>query len=160
MERQERLAKELEAVKRRLQILEDKEAIRDLLTKLAFNLDLNRNDAYVKFYTEDGVFTHSPDGVLKGRDQIKQFLLTSVHQPVTNNSQHLFLSFKIDVDGDSATAAGYVLVTMRWYGGLGIARCAMRTFSFQRVKGRWLIKESASIEIGNPKCHQLISPDE
>jgi len=161
MDNQNKLFEELNELKRKVQIIEDKEAIRDILIKLGFNGDLNRNDAYLKYWTDDCVFTHLPEGTYKGKDQIKkELLLSKQHQLLTNNSQHLFLNYKIDVNGDSATAVGYILVNARLYQSLGIARCGMRSFKFRRIKGQWLITESASVEIGNPECHKLIPEDE
>ena len=50
------LEQELKELKQRFQVLEDKEAIRDLLVQYSFNADLDRTDAFVDLWTEDGVF--------------------------------------------------------------------------------------------------------
>ncbi len=151
----EQLSQELEALKQRLRMLEDKEEIRDLLARYSFNADLNRNDALVKLWTDDGVF-NLESGIWKGRSQIKQMLEGPVHQSITKRSQHLMLDYKIDIHDDIAVAAGYVLVTVHWQGGFGIFRCGFRTFKFQRVEGRWLISESISRATENPECDSLI----
>ena len=81
------------------------------------------------------------------------------HQSIANRSQHLMLDFKIDVDGDTAVAAGYILVTVNRQGGFGIFRCSMRTFRFRRVGGRWLIREAVGRATGDSRCQDLIPPD-
>lgn len=155
------LAQDLEALKQRLQVLEDKEAIRDVLTQYSLNADLDRTDTFLKLWTEDGTFDLGPQmGIWHGRDQIKQHVMNApFHRSITTRSQHLMLDFEIDVDGDTATAAGYVLITVRWQAGWGIARCVIRTFRFRRVKGHWLIQESVSRETGDPECQKLIPPE-
>ena len=153
------LAKELEALRKKVQILEDKEAIRDMLARYAFNADLNRTQNFLKLWTEDGLFVTDGGGklhVLKGKEEIGRYLDTSGHQTITNRSQHLQVDYIIQVDGDTATATGYQLLTVRLEGGFGIRRCAFRIFHFRRVDGRWLIKESKSLAIGGPECQQFI----
>ena len=152
------LSQELETLRKRLQILEDKEAIRDVLARYAFNADLNRNDNFLKLWTDDCTFETDAGGltIMKGKDEVMAHMLDTVHQSVTNRSQHLLLDCLINVDGDTATAAGYLLLTERWDGGFGIFRCAWRTFRFQRVDGAWLIKEAVSRSIGEAGCQELI----
>jgi ketosteroid isomerase-like protein len=162
MANDEQLAKELDVLKKKVQILEDKEAIRDMLVRYAFNADLNRTENYLKLWTEDGVFATDVEGKLvvsKGKDEIRRILLNPIHQAITNRCQHLQLDYIIQVEGDTATATGYQLLTQRWEGGFGIFRCAFRAFSFRRLDGRWLIKETKSIGIGKPECQQLISTE-
>ncbi|MFC1919286.1 nuclear transport factor 2 family protein [Chloroflexota bacterium] len=156
----DKLLQELEAVKQRLQELEDKEAIRDLLVRYGFTADLSRTNDYVDLWTEDAIFDVGTEyGLWKGKDKIRQLMEGPVHQSITNNSQHLMLDYIINVDGDKATAAGYCLVTLHWQAGFGIFRCSFRTFSFQRIDGRWLIKEAKSRATGDPECNQIISRD-
>ena len=48
---EKRLVQELEKLKQRLQILEDKEEIRQLLSRYSYNADLSRNDGFVRLFT-------------------------------------------------------------------------------------------------------------
>ncbi|MFC1980968.1 nuclear transport factor 2 family protein [Chloroflexota bacterium] len=157
------MAQELKGLKQKLQILEDKEAIRDHLARYSFNADLNRTDAYLDLWTEDGSFEVGGEvglgRIWKGRDEIKQLLNGPVHQSFTTRSQHLLVDYIINVDGDTATAAGYGVVTVHWPGGFGIRRCSLRTFHFRRCEGRWFIQNAVSLATGDPECHSLISPD-
>lgn len=157
------LATELTELKAKVQELQDKEEIRDVLTRYAFNADLNRTENYLRLYTEDGSFVTDGLGgmvVAKGKDNIKKEILHSAtHQSITNNSQHLQLDYLVTVDGDAASATGYHLITVKWVGGFGIFRCAFRTFRFQRVDRRWLINEVISVALGKPECQNLVSTD-
>ena len=136
------LAQELKALKERIQILEDKEAIRDVITRYAFNADLNRIDSLLELWTDDCTFNSDRGRVTiyKGKDEIEAYLREPLHQSITNRSQHLQLDYIIKVDGDTATATGYQLLTLRWDGGFGIIRGAFRVFHLRRVNGTWLIR--------------------
>ncbi len=153
------LTQELEVLKRRLRVLEDKEAIRDLLVRYAFTADLERIDDFLELWTEDGTY-ELDSAVWKGRDQIKQGCMSDAfYNSIKNRSQHLILDLIINVNGDSATAAGYSATTVHWQAGFGLGRCALSTFRFRRVKGRWLIEQRVNRQTGDPRCHSLISRD-
>ena len=68
MVEEKQLAQELEVLKKRLQALEDKEAIRDVLVRYYFNADLNRTDAFLDLWTEDAIKDVGTQfGVWKGK---------------------------------------------------------------------------------------------
>ena len=98
------LAQELETLKGRLQMLEDKEAIRELLSRYSFNSDLNRIDNFLSLWTEDCTFSTNAVGgldVFKGKDEIRAHTLDPRWQSVvTLGAQHLLLDFIINIDGD------------------------------------------------------------
>ncbi len=149
--------KELTDMKKRLQLLEDKEAIRDVLAQYAFNADLNRMEAFVNLFTVDCVFDVGADmGVWKGREQILKFMKEGAIQTFTNHSQHVNVGCKIDVEGDEATVRGYSFVTVHWQGGYGLYSCSFRTFRMKRIDGRWLIRETVVCRTGDPGCQKLI----
>ena len=53
---QEQLMQEFEKMKERLQVLGDKEEIRDLLCRYSYNADLGRDDGFVQLFTEDAIW--------------------------------------------------------------------------------------------------------
>ena len=76
MQKDEKISLEIKSLTDRLQILEDKEAIRDLLARYAFNVDLSRFDAFFKLWTDDAVFiTDGPGEAIqkRGIDEIRAF---------------------------------------------------------------------------------------
>ena len=66
------------------------------------------------------------------------------------------MDYDVKVDGDTAVARGYQLITLRSPDGFSIARTSFRVFHFRRVDGHWLIYEAESIETGKPECQDLI----
>jgi uncharacterized protein (TIGR02246 family) len=153
---------EINSLKNRLQILEDKEAIRDLLARYAFNVDLSRFDAFFKLWTDDAVFiTDGPGEAIqkRGKDEIREFL-SGVLPKSNAGSQHLQLDYVIEISGNTAMATGYQLISIQQKDRVGIARCALRSFVFKREDGKWLIKEAISRSTANDaECQKLVPAD-
>ncbi len=151
----------MEALKRKVQCLEDKEAIRDVLVRYAFNADLHRTENFLKLWTDDLTFDADVTGqvvVVKGKDALRER-----HSDRDRLSEtlpvraHLQVDYHIEVDGDTAVATGYQLMPQRWECGFAIWTSSMRRFRLQRIDGRWLINEAISRLIGGPECQTLVS---
>jgi hypothetical protein len=151
-------AKELAHLRKRVQIFEDKEAIRDVLTRYALNCDLCRYDDFVKLWTDDAVFITDGPGatvIKKGKNEILSYL-TGLLPKSNAGTQHLQLDYIIKITGNTAVAIGYQLISISKTVPPAIARCALRSFGFQRIKGDWLIKEAVSRSITNEiECQKL-----
>ncbi|WP_053225786.1 nuclear transport factor 2 family protein [Solirubrobacter soli] len=102
-------------VEARLQALEDREAIRDLLMEYRRALDEKDFDAYADLFGEDGEFV--TDGfTVRGRSQILTMLAdlqaTGALTVNAGDDRHLVTNVEIEVDGDRATARStWVYVT-------------------------------------------------
>ncbi len=152
------LAQELETLKRKVQLLEDKEAIRDVLVRYAFTSDLHRTENFLKLWTDNLIFNADVAGkvdVVKGKDELRKHTSGRLRETVPIRA-HLQVDYHIEVDGDTAVATGYQLIPQRWEGGYGIWTCSMRQFRLQRVDGRWLINEAISRLIGGSDCQNLV----
>jgi uncharacterized protein (TIGR02246 family) len=146
----------LTLLKRRLQNLEDKEAIREMLSRYALAIDLKRVEDFLDLWTPDGVLVSDGSGSIisiKGREEIRAYLAPFL----TIATQHLLLDYLIEVNGDTATAVGYQVMTDTREDRARIGRCAVRSFRFRRVKGKWRIEEAISRGIANTaECEKLI----
>src|SRR5690606_7714837 len=94
----------------RLQVLEDKEAIRNLLLDYGRHLD-NRNwEAFAELFAEDGGTWDGGMGVARGYEQIRNMMINSIGSDNVGtggtglSNLHLLGNETISVDGDSATA--------------------------------------------------------
>src|ERR1700722_20376258 len=126
----------LHELEHRIGILEDKEAIRDVLTRFGYNADLGRFDEFVLTLTEDCIWDVSgglqlPDGGVSssvtsvGREQARETVTGPGHIAIVNREQHLMVDFIIEVSGDTATAVGQLAVTLKHQAGFGLVTCRM-----------------------------------
>jgi hypothetical protein len=100
------------SVESRLQLLEDKDAIRDLLTDYGRLLDSSDWVGYSQLFARKGTWTGS-FGTATGPDEILAMLRKSMgalpaYDPDKVRSLHLLTNYIVHVDGDRATA------TSRW----------------------------------------------
>src|SRR5262249_19002069 len=91
-------------------VLEEKDAIRELLAGYCFHFDNGEFEEWVNLFTDDGVFDLGTRGRFAGRDALRAF----VHLiPLTNGlpgMRHYVTNSIVGVDGDRATARCYVVV--------------------------------------------------
>ena len=150
---------DVEMLTKRVIELEDKEIIRDLLSNYAMQVDLCRYDAFMNLWTDDSVFiTDGPGTTIekRGKEEIKSYLVGLLPKSDAG-TQHLQLDYQIQVDGKTARAVGYQLITSSKTAVPSIARCALRTFTFKKKRGKWLIQEAISRSMTNAKeCQKLV----
>jgi hypothetical protein len=159
------LTQDLTALKQKVQLLEDKEAIRDVISRYAFTADLGRYEDFVGNFTENGVWRvtgfdvrgNELTGEFAGRDQLMATISSPGHAAMVNNEQHLLVNFLIDVNADSASAIGHLVQTLRWRGGFGLGTCRMVKVALDREDGEWRIVDIEFCEIGADKCQRVIA---
>jgi len=92
-------------------MLEEKEAIRDLLATYCFHLDAGDLAKWLELFTEDGTFDVGPLGKAQGRQIINEFLSRI---RLTNGKRHGIKHYTVNsvitVSGAEARAHSYVLV--------------------------------------------------
>jgi uncharacterized protein (TIGR02246 family) len=87
-------------------LAEDLEEIRKLLARYCFTLDERDADGWAALFTEDGSFHGTLGEPLIGREALRQ-----ITSRVPDGVRHLTMNEVIEVEGDTATARAYVLVT-------------------------------------------------
>ena len=147
-------------IEKRLQILEDREAIREAMTRYGLYFDLGRYQQWYDVWTDDAYFaTDGPEQVneMKGKEAIKA-RFGPTNSPGT--SQHLQVNQIIDIDEDTAKVTGYQLITAHDGENPAVVRTGIRTFLFQRIEGKWQLKESISHTMKNREgCDEIVPPD-
>ena len=137
------LSERLDALEAEVRELRDIEAIRRLLSTYAFNADVGRVDEYLDGWTDDGVYNLSETMLLEGREQLGKLLSDPdgfSKTLIENRSQHLVANLYIKVEGDTAWAEGYSVVTLLGDDGVKIFAAGYNHWNFVRAKGRWLMK--------------------
>lgn len=122
---------------RRLQRLEDIEAIKQLKARYAALCDANYDaDALAELFTEDAVWDGETLGRAEGREGIRQFFRGSSQR--ISFAIHNILSPIIDVTGDTATGSWYLLQACTYRdGNQAVWGAATYTDRYVRQDGLW-----------------------
>jgi ketosteroid isomerase-like protein len=150
---------EFELLKKRLQILEDRDAIQGILSRYSLNVDLGRAEAFLSLFTDDCVFATDVGGKItyrRGKKELGEMLAGGAPP----KGQHLQLDYNINIDGGTATAVGYQNLTSLRDNALSMNRAAFRTLKFRRIAGAWLIQEVYTISIDNEAEYLKVLPPE
>ncbi len=91
-------------------MLEEKDAIRDLLARYCFHFDAGELEQWIELFTPDGVFDLGPRGRISGHDGLREFLQVLPLVDGLPMTRHYVTNSIIDIDGDRATARSYVMV--------------------------------------------------
>jgi hypothetical protein len=98
---------EIDAVLRRLQVLEDERAILNTLYRYAHCIDYGLQDEWVDLFTEDGVYhRRGPNIRHEGREELRKFIPTHTHAPQRYH-KHVMVEPIITLNGDEATVVSY-----------------------------------------------------
>jgi ketosteroid isomerase-like protein len=96
----------LEPLQRRLQLLEDKEAIQTLLNEYCRACDTHDFEAFGNKFTENGVLHYVDWGEVVGREAIAK--AASVEGAI-QGLQHSITNLEIAIEGDTASATAYLI---------------------------------------------------
>ncbi len=131
----------MEDLAKRVQILEDIEAIKQLKFVYGEICDDKYNpDRMDKLFTEDALWDGGEKfGVHKGKAAIKKFF-TEVSKGLAF-AVHYFLQPIIKVDGDRATGSWYLWQAATLGDGKAIWLAGREDEVYQKVNGQWLFKE-------------------
>jgi ketosteroid isomerase-like protein len=91
-------------------VLEEKDAIRELMARYCFYFDNGEFAAWLDLFTPDGAFDLGKMGRFAGRESLQKFLKSL---PLTNGvplMKHCVMNSIVAVNGDEATAQSYVVV--------------------------------------------------
>ena len=122
-------------------ILEEKEELRDLITRYCLYIDSGRYDDWVATFTEDGVFDSPILGRWQGAVALKQF--TEKYRTWTGNFQprHCVMNVLVNVEGNHATGECYLLMTHASEGKTELVVSGRYEDRMEKVNGKWLFKE-------------------
>lgn len=118
-------------------VLEEKDAIRELMARYCFHFDNGEFDQWLRLFTADAVFDLGARGRFQGRDTLRDFLRII---PLSNGvpmMKHCVLNVIIGVDGQRATAQSYVIV-LRGGNGLALSIAGRYEDQLSKVGGEWL----------------------
>ena len=92
-------------------ILEEKDAIRDLMSRYCFHVDDCEFDKFATLFATDGTFEPGPQGKYQGREAIRKFIASVVPRAGEGPARkHCTMNHLISVNGSEARADSYIVV--------------------------------------------------
>jgi uncharacterized protein (TIGR02246 family) len=125
----------------RLQALEDREAVRELIASYGPLADAGDAHGVAALFTEDGVYAVGGMGEAAGRAAIAALIEGDTHQHLlADGCAHLLGPVAIELSGDTAIARGHSLVIRHVDGRFEIYRAAANLWQLIRTPDGWRVK--------------------
>lgn len=132
---------DLEALERRVRILEDIEAIKKLKAQYAYYCDDNYNaDGIASLFVEDGIWDGGDFGRYEGREEIRKFFREA--PKMISFAIHYILNSIIKVDGDSARGTWYLFQASTFTeGNQAVWGAGQYNEEYVKINGEWKFKK-------------------
>jgi ketosteroid isomerase-like protein len=144
----------------RVQRLEDEREITRVLTSYGLAVDMGDAERCADLYTADTVIDLGPTSQFAGKAGARQLVLDERHQEIVGRCAHTMGPFVVDVhvDGDTATATGYVRVYVsdRDMRNPRLWRIGYTTFELRRSGSTWQIAKRLSRSLGAEAGAELL----
>lgn len=135
------MSSEPRSIEARLQELEDREAIRQVVCGYGYAMDGCNAEAVGGFYADDGVYAVGDVGRFEGRAAVEAITRDRGHLAFVNaGAAHMSTPPYLVIDGDRAVATCHTMVPLRREQGYVIARLSASRIELGREPdGRWKI---------------------
>lgn len=143
----------------RLQSLEDREAIRELISRYGPLADSGNAEGVAALFSEDGVYAVGGMGEARGRAAIAALIAGPVHQSLmADGCAHILTAPQIELAGDRALARCHSVVFRHQDGVWNAVRVAANRWELARTAGGWLVtrRDNALLD-GSAAARDLFS---
>ena len=124
-----------------MSILEDKDAIRELLARYCFHFDNGEFEEWLQLFTGDAVFDLGARGRFTGHEDLRRFLRTIPLIGGLPMMRHCVMNSIITVDGGRATARSYVVVIAGGAAAVGVTIAGRYEDGLIKSAGVWRFGE-------------------
>ena len=139
----------IDNLERRLQILEDAEAIRNLKAHYAALCDDNYDaDGIAELFCEDAIWESPTLGRFEGREMIREFFVGA--SELFSFAIHYSLNGQIEISGDKANATWYLFMPCTLEANnQAMWRAGIDRETYARIDGHWKYKLKVSEPLFN-----------
>lgn len=148
-----------ESVERRLQRLEDRAEIADLIARYGPAVDSGAGAELVELWTADGEYRIGADAVVPA-DDIASLVEWDTHREyLAAGCAHVLSAARIEIDGDRATAANHSVVFVHRDAGWVADRVSANRWELVRTEGGWRVhlRENRLLD-GADAARALLAP--
>lgn len=129
-----------DAIAVRLQVLEDRDAIADLIARYGPLADSGDADGVAMLWTDDGIYAVDGFPEARGHAAIAALIEGPVHQALMKRGcAHVLGTPSIDLDGDRATAMCHSVVLAKSGVGWEPVRVAANRWELMRTPAGWRV---------------------
>ncbi|MEO0031051.1 MAG: hypothetical protein RIS94_809 [Pseudomonadota bacterium] len=141
-------------------MLEDREAIRDLIARYGPLADAGDAQALAALWTEDGVYEVVGFASAKGHAAIAALIEGPVHRALMDDGcAHLLGPVAVDLDGDRALARGHSVVFRHGAAEFTAHRVAANRWTLQRTAQGWRVSHRTNALLdGAATARVLLAP--
>ena len=156
------LIEQILALQNRLQALEDRQAIAQLLASYGPAVDSNRLQAAADLWAEDGQYAVAGFGSHTGRGALLDLLAAPHHQQLLQaGCAHILSAPHIQLCGLRAVAVNYSVVLRHQGDGYAPERVAANRWELEKIDGHWQVRcRSNALLDGSPAAHDLLNLQE
>lgn len=150
----------LETLAARLRVLEDREAIRDLIASYGPLADAGQAAALAALWAEDGIYEVVGFAQAQGHAAIAALIEGETHRALmADGCAHLLGPVAVEVDGNVATARGHSVVFRHGPAGFAPYRVAANRWTLARRTEGWRVvhRRNALLD-GNEAARILLIP--
>ena len=135
----------IEDVARRLQILEDKDAIKDLHREYVYNLNNQQWVQMADSFTDDAILKLYRHPLCRGRQQIRDYFVENMSKVNTGmgRDSHFATMPVIEINGDTAKGHWmlYILIADPVTGNALKWKYGRYESTYEKIKGQWKFKQ-------------------
>lgn len=144
----------------RLTLLEDRDAIRDLIARYGVLADRGDADGVAALWETDGIYAVGGFGEARGHAEIAALISGPVHQALmADGCAHVMGPVTIDINGDVALARGHSLVVRHGAGGFEVFRASANSWQLRKGSEGWRVirRDNAPLD-GQQAARALFDP--
>lgn len=150
------IERQLAALTRRVQALEDELAIHRLIVRYGLAVDIGDAKHSADVFAEDGVYDVDV-GLMQGRGAVRDMINGPRHQEMVGHCAHQIGPAAVEIDGDRAVATGYSRVYLQTRAGTHIYRVSFNRWECERRGGQWLIARRVTRLLGHDEAKAIFA---
>jgi hypothetical protein len=150
----------LESLAARVRLLEDREALRDLVARYGPLADSGDSAGVSQLWTETGSYTVMGFAAAEGQSAIAGLIQSAEHQSLmADGCAHVLGPIALDIDGDRASARGHSIVFRKSEAGFIVYRMSANHWQFIRTEEGWRVESRTNALLdGSEQARLLLHP--